>query len=77
MSDEASAPRASRASGHSHEASEPSAAACSSDPHPPAAKKTKRACKWQEEWNMKGSKKGPSFVYCNICCIDFSVVYMK
>ena len=43
---------------------------------PPAAKRTKRASKWQEEWkkyNMKQSKRGASFVHCNICCTDFSI----
>lgn len=42
----------------------------------PHLKKIKRASKWQDEWkkyNMKPSKRGPSFVFCNICCSDFSV----
>ena len=42
----------------------------------PPNKKTKRASKWQKEWekyNMKQSKRGASFVYCNVCCTDFSV----
>ena len=42
----------------------------------PPAKKTKRASKWQDEWkkyNMKRSKRGESYVYCNICCKDFSI----
>ena len=44
--------------------------------HPPAAKKTKRASKWQEDWkkyNMKESKGGASFVPCNLCGNDFSI----
>ena len=44
--------------------------------HPPAAKKTKRASKWQEDWkkyNMKQSKGGASFVHCNLCGNDFSI----
>ena len=42
----------------------------------PPSKRTKRASKWQDEWkkyNMKQSKRGESYVYCNICCTDFSV----
>ena len=42
----------------------------------PPAKKTKRASKWQDEWkkyNMKRSKRRESYVYCNICCKDFSI----
>ena len=44
--------------------------------HPPAAKKTKRASKWQEDWNkhnMKQSKRGSSLVHCNLCGNDFSI----
>ena len=43
----------------------------------PAPKKSKRACKWQEEWkqyNMRASKRGPSFVHCTVCSLDYSVV---
>ena len=42
----------------------------------PAAKKAKRSCKWQPEWklyHMAESKKGASYVICNIYGSDFSV----
>ena len=42
----------------------------------PPRKKTKRDSKWRDDWkhyNMKQSEKGVSFVFCNICSIDFSV----
>ena len=42
----------------------------------PLAKKLKHASRWQSEWkryNMNESRKGPSFVHCNICSTDFSV----
>ena len=42
----------------------------------PSAKRQKRARKWQPEWkryNMTVSRKGSSFVRCNICASDFSV----
>ena len=42
----------------------------------PMAKEPKHSSKWQSEWkryNMSESRKGPSFVHCNICGTDFSV----
>ena len=42
----------------------------------PAAKKAKRACKWQPEWKrygIKESKKGASYVHCGVCGSDFSI----
>ena len=57
------------------EASTSGSSSCSSG-LPPAPKRTKRASKWQEEWkkySMKQSKRGASFVHCNICCTDFSI----
>jgi hypothetical protein len=42
----------------------------------PPKKKTKRDSKWQDGWkqyNIKQSRKGASFVHCNICSTDFSV----
>ena len=42
----------------------------------PAAKKAKRSCKWQPDWKIchrTGSKKGASYVHCNICGCDFVV----
>ena len=53
-----------------------SVVAAASSLEPPTRKKTKRDSKWQDDWkkyNMKPSKKGPSFAHCNICSTDFSV----
>ena len=41
-----------------------------------AAKKAKRLCKWQPEWkryHMAESKKGASYVFCDICGSDISI----
>ena len=42
----------------------------------PEPKRLKRSSKWQPEWTrykMSASKKGPSYVYCKVCAVDFSV----
>ena len=42
----------------------------------PVAKRLKGPSKWQPEWmryNMSTSKKGPSYVHCKVCAVDFSV----
>ena len=42
----------------------------------PATKKPKRVSKWQHEWkryNMSESRKGSSYVHCDICGTDFSI----
>ena len=51
-------------------------ATCHSASVGPVAKKPKRLSKWQPEWtryNMSESKKGPSYVHCNVCAVDFPV----